>query len=69
VAESVRDETDMSYGDLARYVGSRIEIAMLAADASGKRELRRGAAAARRWALHDRGRFTQRWVLLTARRY
>jgi ubiquinone/menaquinone biosynthesis C-methylase UbiE len=69
MTESIRDETDMSYGDLARYVGARIETAMLAADASAQDELERCAAAARRWARHDRGRFTQRWVLLTARRY
>ncbi|SRR5712691_5821864 len=68
VRVSVQDESDMSYGELARYVGSRIEAAARDAAASDRAELLRGVAAAARWARHKHGCFTQRWVAITARR-
>jgi SAM-dependent methyltransferase len=58
---------DMSYDGLARYVRDRIDAALQDAEGAARAELRRAAAAARRWALDGKGRFSQRWVLVTGR--
>ncbi len=60
------ERVDMAYHQLARYVGSRIESAISGASDDYQDELRRAAAAARRWAA-QRGSFSQCWVEVTAR--
>jgi SAM-dependent methyltransferase len=68
VSTTVMDEADLSYHGLASYVGDRIEAAMTGASATERIDLVRGAAAARRWE-RDGGRFTQRWVAVTAQKW
>jgi ubiquinone/menaquinone biosynthesis C-methylase UbiE len=68
VVTTTADEVDMSYRELARYVGRRIEAALAEADTSEHAELKQGATAARRWAQNENGRFTQHWVATTARK-
>jgi SAM-dependent methyltransferase len=55
ITTTVTDELDLSYRELAAYVGERIERVD-------------GAAAARRWARGEDGTFTQRWVAVSARK-
>lgn len=68
VSTTLLDEADLSYRDLAAYVGDRIEAAVQDVDSTERPGFLRGAAAARRWGLQEGGRFTQRWVAVTARR-
>jgi SAM-dependent methyltransferase len=68
VQARVQHEVDMSYGDFARYIGSRIEAAARDAEGVERERLLAGAEAARRWAQHDNGRLTQPWTAVTARR-
>lgn len=68
VSTTLLDEADLSYGGLAAYVGKRIEGAVQDADATERTDLLRGAAAAQRWGRQEGGRFTQRWVAVTARK-
>ncbi|MGH3822154.1 MAG: methyltransferase domain-containing protein [Pseudonocardiaceae bacterium] len=57
---------DMTYPEIARYVGGRVTTALADADATERPELQRASEAARRWAEQD-GDFLQRWVEVTAR--
>lgn len=60
------DRVDMSYDQLARYVGTRIEAAVDAGAGDHQAELEDAARAARRWAtLH--GTFIQCWIEVVAR--
>ncbi|MGH3938596.1 MAG: methyltransferase domain-containing protein [Pseudonocardiaceae bacterium] len=60
------DRIDMSYDQLARYVGTRIESAVAAGVGDYQATLEKAAQAARRWAT-QRGTFTQRWIEVVAR--
>jgi ubiquinone/menaquinone biosynthesis C-methylase UbiE len=63
----VKQEVDLTYGELARYVGHRIEAAAGNATPDDREHLMAGAAAATRWAEQE-GRSTQCWVAVVARR-
>jgi SAM-dependent methyltransferase len=56
LATTMTDEADLSYRELAAYVGKRIDAAS------------RDASAARRWEQGADGIFTQRWVAVSARK-
>ncbi len=64
VTESSHHRVDLTYWDLARYVGSRLEAAFRADP--GDDELRLAAEAARRWATTD-GSVEQCWTELVGR--
>ncbi len=64
---TVRNEADMSYGDLAVYIGGRIKATVPHTTSTERAELISGANAAERWAQSEGGRFTQRWVAVAAR--
>ena len=59
------NRVDMSYDQLARYVGTRIESAAAGAS-TYHAELENAARAARHWAT-QRGTFTQHWIEVIAR--
>lgn len=61
------DRVDMSYHELARYVGTRIEAVIAAGAGDDQTTLENAAQAAQRWATQH-GTFTQRWTEILARR-
>jgi SAM-dependent methyltransferase len=67
VSSAVHDRIDMTYADLARYIGSRLALAAERAPAPERSDLARAAGAAARWAAAPEGQVTQRWVQVIAR--